>query len=153
MAPLLSFLSFIPLACLALAAPAANVSPTVTIANGVVVGTQTTVSNQPSQTAKVNAYLGVPFAQSPPQRFSPPVAASSWSTPLSAQTLKPACIQQFVGSGDEQARLKQYFNNPLGPPPAESEDCLYLNVYTPANATANSKLPVMFWIFGARTIL
>lgn len=148
MAPLSYLLSFISLAALTLAAPAANVSPTVTVSNGVIVGTQTTVSNQPSQTAKVNAYLGVPFAQSPPQRFSPPVAAAAWSTPRQAQTLPPACIQQFVGSGDQQARLKQYFNNPLGPPPAESEDCLYLNVYTPANATANSKLPVMFWLFG-----
>ena len=29
-----------------------------------------------------------------------------------------------------------------------SEDCLFLNVYTPADATGRSKLPVMFWIHG-----
>ncbi|KAF4737875.1 hypothetical protein FOZ63_001066, partial [Perkinsus olseni] len=28
------------------------------------------------------------------------------------------------------------------------EDCLYLNVYRPANATESSKLPVMAWIYG-----
>jgi para-nitrobenzyl esterase len=31
--------------------------------------------------------------------------------------------------------------------PRMSEDCLYLNVWTPANA-ANDKLPVMVWIYG-----
>ena len=29
-----------------------------------------------------------------------------------------------------------------------SEDCLYLSVYTPLNATLGDNLPVMFWIFG-----
>ncbi len=29
-----------------------------------------------------------------------------------------------------------------------SEDCLFLNVYTPADAKKDSKLPVMFWIHG-----
>lgn len=71
------------------AAPVSNSSfPTVTISSGVVVGTSA---------AFVNAYLGVPFAQSPPERFSPPVPASAWTSPLQAQTLKPACIQQFMG--------------------------------------------------------
>ena len=32
--------------------------------------------------------------------------------------------------------------------PRQSEDCLYLNIWTPAQATAESKLPVLFWIHG-----
>ena len=30
----------------------------------------------------------------------------------------------------------------------ESEDCLFIDVYAPSNATEHSKLPVFFWIHG-----
>lgn len=133
-------------------APVDN-EPTVTLASGVVIGTTTKPTNQPSLTASANAYLGVPFAKSPPVRFSPPEAVTPWSTPLQAQNIKPACIQQFSGTGDIRARTIEYFNNPTYPPPEESEDCLYLNVYTPPGVTASSKKAVMFWLFGVSVAL
>jgi carboxylesterase 2 len=136
---------------LAFAAQAA-VDPTVTISAGTVIGNTTRPANQPSLTASANAYLGVPFAKSPPQRFSPPQAVSPWSTPLYAQTIKPACIQQFTGSGRSQELTKQFFNNPNGPALEESEDCLYLNIYTPSNAASGSKKAVMFWLHGVRCL-
>lgn len=44
---------------------------------------------------------------------------------------------------------KDVFNNPGGTAaPAESEDCLYLNVFAPADTSQNSKKSVLFWIFG-----
>lgn len=144
-----SLLTCLLFSATALAAPAA-VDPTVTISAGTVIGTAIKPANQPSLTASANAYLGVPFAKSPPERFSPPQAASPWSAPLQAQAVKPACIQQFSSSGQTQALTKQYFNNPNGPAPAESEDCLYLNVYTPPGVTPDSKKAVMFWLFGVR---
>ncbi|KAK1907449.1 hypothetical protein P3342_005775 [Pyrenophora teres f. teres] len=71
--------------------------PTVALDSGVVIGTTARPSNQLSLKA-ANVYLGVPFAQSPPERFSPPKAAPAWSSPLIAQNVKPACIQQFMGT-------------------------------------------------------
>ena len=38
------------------------------------------------------------------------------------------------------------------PRSAQSEDCLFLNIWTPAHATADSKLPVLFWIHGGAFI-
>lgn len=119
--------------------------PTVTIASGVVVGTATRVSNQPTVTGLANAYLGIPFAKSPPLRFAPPEAPEPWTTPLVAQTEPAACLQQFL-PGDFGTREATYFNNPGLPPPRESEDCLYLNVFTPQDASVSELKPVMFWV-------
>lgn len=121
--------------------------PTVTLDSGVVVGTATRVENQPSVTGLANAYLGVPFASSPPLRFAPPTSPKPWTEPLVAQKLPPACLQSF-GSGAVAARTNEYFNNPGYEPPQESEDCLYLNVFTPLDASPANLKPVLFWLFG-----
>ena len=70
----------------------ASGNPTVVIADGVIIGTQVSL---PTATAAVNQFLGIPFAQSPPERFSPPAPPKPWHTPLVAQAWKDACIQQF----------------------------------------------------------
>ena len=66
--------------------------PTVVLHSGIVIGTTTSVL---SATATVNKFLGIPFAASPPQRFSPPSKVAPWHKPLNASAFKPACIQQF----------------------------------------------------------
>jgi len=75
-------------------------SPTVRIDSGVIIGTSTTL---PSATAVVYKFLGVPFADSPPERFSPPVRPERWFRPLDTTEYKPACIQQFKG---KQSRME-----------------------------------------------
>lgn len=128
--------------------------PTAIIASGTIVGTTTHPS---SPTVTVNKYLGIPFAQSPPIRFSPPENPLPWSSPLNATEFKPACIQQFMSistllrllpnltdicSDDE---FRKIFNDP---PLPESEDCLYLNVFAPKGSVLGADKPVMFWIHG-----
>lgn len=91
-------LTALALPFLAFAAPSLDrraANPTVSIASGTIIGTATKVSNQPTVTGLVNAYLGVPFASSPPLRFAPPTEPKKWTKPLKAQTLPPACLQQF----------------------------------------------------------
>uniref|UniRef100_A0A8C8UQ91 Carboxylesterase type B domain-containing protein n=1 Tax=Peromyscus maniculatus bairdii TaxID=230844 RepID=A0A8C8UQ91_PERMB len=43
--------------------------------------------------------------------------------------------------------------NPSMPPISTSEDCLYLNIYTPAHAHEGSNLPVMVWIHGGAFVM
>ena len=68
-------------------------SPTVTLASGVIFGTATSL---PSATASVNKFLGVKYAVSPPERFSPPTPVQPFSEPYDATETKASCIQQFV---------------------------------------------------------
>ncbi|EGP85142.1 uncharacterized protein MYCGRDRAFT_75146 [Zymoseptoria tritici IPO323] len=143
----ISFALAAPLLALAAPAKRAGSDPTVTLSSGVIVGTATSVLNQPSATGLVNAYLGIPYAQSPPLRFAPPTAAQAWSEPLIAQKFPPSCLQQFF-PGEAGVKTKAYLNNPGGPPPAESEDCLYTNVYVPEGTKAGDNKAVMFWIYG-----
>lgn len=97
-------LGFRPSLPTALTTSYSDPQPTVTISNGIVIGTATGVLNQASVTGLANAYLGIPFAQSPPTRFSPPVASDPWAEPLLAQTLPNTCIQQL---GEHNRKISQ----------------------------------------------
>ena len=72
--------------------PASTSFPAVTIDIGEVIGTTTIL---PSATVLVNQFLGIPFAVSPPERFSPPSPAKPFSKPLLAQKWSDACIEQY----------------------------------------------------------
>ena len=70
-----------------------NVAPTATADNGILIGKSTSL---PDGLGRVNQFLGVPFAQSPPERFSPPQTPPRASAPTNATSWKAACIQQFT---------------------------------------------------------
>jgi para-nitrobenzyl esterase len=87
----------------------------------------------------VKAYLGVRFAAPPVQqlRWKPPQPIK-WDGVWVADRKGPECIQVL-----RPHNINHYFGEePTG------EDCLYLNIWTPASATANSHLPVIVFIYG-----
>jgi para-nitrobenzyl esterase len=88
-------------------------------------------------TAQVAAFKGIAFAQPPvgALRWRAPQAPTPWHGVRDALRYGPDCMQvPFPGDAA-----------PLGVPSAE--DCLYLNVWTPAGFKGG-KLPVMVWIYG-----
>jgi len=86
---------------------------------------------------KVRAFLGIPFA-------APPVGALRWRAPKPAAHWKGERDATKYGAHCVQTPFEDMSFQDAG----ASEDCLYLNVFTPADARGSTKLPVMFWIHG-----
>jgi para-nitrobenzyl esterase len=100
---------------------------------------------------QIAAFKGIPFA-SPPVgdlRWRSPKAHAVRSGPQDATQFAPACMQTSSGV-DWYVGVAETFGHPpnvVGRPTGVSEDCLYLNVWTPA-LDAVADLPVMVFIHG-----
>ncbi len=84
----------------------------------------------------VATFKGIPFAAPPvgPLRWRPPAPVRPWTGERDATRFGAGCPQR--DSGDK------------GGPQTSSEDCLFLNVWTPAKRARRAALPVMVWIYG-----
>jgi para-nitrobenzyl esterase len=88
----------------------------------------------------MDEFLGIPYAAPPvgPLRWRPPQPAASWTGIREATAFAPHCPQPPSGFGVAST----------------SENCLYLNVFTPAGAKdAGRGLPVMVWIHGGSLLV
>lgn len=107
---------------------AADTAPTATVASGRLSGLRE---------ADLSTFKGIPYAAPPvgPLRWKPPQPAATWPDVRKADHFGPRCMQRPV------------FSDMVFRSDGMSEDCLYLNVWTPA-ADPGKKLPVLVYFYG-----
>jgi len=122
-------LLFLLIVCLS-SVTTTQASDTVKTANGVVEG-------RGAQTSGVRVFKGIPFAQPPTGelRWREPQRVKNWTGVRQAFEFGPRCMQARIFDD------MQFRSNGV------SEDCLYLNVWTPAKSN-RERLPVLVYFYG-----
>jgi para-nitrobenzyl esterase len=120
--------SLLAVAALAVAAPATAQIAQARVTGGTVAGTVD---------GGLSMFKGIPFAAPPvgDLRWKAPQPVKPWSGTRQTTAFGPGCMQ-------DPKLAKQ-----MGSPAPLSEDCLYIDVWTPAKAPGE-KLPVIAWIYG-----
>lgn len=95
------------------------------------------VEGKTSVDGTIQTFLGIPFAAPPvgDLRWREPQPPNPWKGVRPAKEFSAHCVQGPI------------FGDMKFPDSGSSEDCLYLNVWSPTKS-ATAKLPVMVWIYG-----
>ena len=113
-------------------------NPVLTIEGGKVQGVET-------GTPGIKIFKGIPYAAAPTGnlRWREPQPVISWEGIKICDTFGAAAPQKLTDPGSFYD--KEFYAQS---PHVKNEDCLYLNVWTPAAGKKNAKLPVAMWIHG-----
>ncbi|MBR6350516.1 MAG: carboxylesterase family protein [Lachnospiraceae bacterium] len=95
---------------------------------------------------RIISFKGIPFAAPPvgENRWRAPQPVIPWEGEKECFVFKPISMQHIPGLDQNNIYTREWN---VDPTIEMSEDCLYLNVWTPAK-TAEEKLPVFVWYFG-----
>lgn len=101
----------------------------------------------PGGNPSITVFKGVPYAAPPigDNRWRPPQPLEDWEGIYKADHFAGICPQNLV----EESEIFR-IDNPL-PYQELTEDCLYLNIWTPA-VSREERLPVLFWIHGGANV-
>ncbi|KAI9644071.1 hypothetical protein NHQ30_007423 [Ciborinia camelliae] len=106
-----------------------------------------------SSSAGIETFKGIPYAQPPigPLRLKPPLSITSHLGTIQATNIPTACPQGSISASKSlplDVRAKLSPRQVSQAPTPTGEDCLTINIQRPSNIAENSKLPVLFWIYG-----
>jgi len=104
------------------------------------------VKGIPAADPRITAFKGIPFAAPPvgELRWKGPQPAADWEGIRECFAFGPIAMQKYPGLDPDNLYSREW-NVDMGL--TMSEDCLQLNIWTPAKA-ADEKLPVMVWFYG-----
>jgi len=100
----------------------------------------------PAADPRITAFKGIPFAAPPvgENRWRAPQPVIPWEGELQCWNFAPISMQHIPGLDKNNIYSREWNVDPEIP---MDEDCLYLNVWTPAKS-ADERLPVFVWYFG-----
>lgn len=111
----------------------------VTVKNG-------TVEGLPAADPRITSFKGIPYAAPPVGnlRWRAPQPAKDWEGTYKAYKFGPIPMQKVPGADPENIYTREWH---VDSSVEMSEDCLTLNIWTPAKS-ADEKLPVFIWYYG-----